>query len=113
ASPVAGGAVHVGPRAAMGAASAVQRERVGLVVVAVLALVGSLMRLGLLPAGDEGRQPVDIAFGGRVALRLARLMGLALLVLRERVRVARGIGLRLAGGVRRIRGVCLRPAPDC
>src|SRR5262249_22010126 len=58
----------------------------------------------LLPAGDEGRQPVDVAIGGRVALRLARLVGLALLVLRERWRVARDIGLRLAGAVRRIGG---------
>src|SRR2546426_8472651 len=88
----------------MAAASAVQRETVGLVVVAVLALVGTWMRRVLLPAGDEGRQPVDVTIGRRVALRLARLVGLALLVLRERLRVARDIGLRLAGAVRRIGG---------
>ena len=93
----------------MAAASAVQRETVGLVVVAVvLALVGTWMRLVLLPAGDEGRQPVDIALGRRVALRPARLVGLTLLVLRERLRVARDIGLRLAGAVRRIGGAAHR-----
>src|SRR6516162_718003 len=63
--------LHVRPRAAMAAASAVQGETVGLVVVAVLALVGTRMRLVLLPAGDEGRQAVDVAIGRRVALRLA------------------------------------------
>ena len=92
----------------MAAASAVQRETVGLVVVAVLALVGTWMRLVLLPAGDEGRQPVDVAIGRRVALRLARLVGLALLVLREGLCVARDIGLRLAGAVRRIGGAAHR-----
>ena len=84
----------------MAAAPAVQRETVGLVVVAVLALVGTRMRLVLLSAGDEGRQPVDVAFVRRVAVRLARLVGLALLVLREGLCVARDIGLRLAGAVR-------------
>ena len=92
----------------MAAASAVQGETVGLVVVAVLALVGTWMRLVLLPAGDEGRQAVDVAIGRRVALRLAWLMRLALLVLRERLRVARDIGLRLAGAVRRIGGTAHR-----
>ena len=84
----------------MSAAPAVQGETVGLIVVAVLALVGTRMRLVLLSAGDEGRQPVDVAFGWRVALRRARLVGLALLVLREGLCVARDIGLRLAGAVR-------------
>src|SRR5262249_35456619 len=92
----------------MAAASAVQRETVGLGVVAGLALVGSLVRMVLRPAGDERRQPVDVAFRRRVALRPARLMGLALLVLRERLRVARDIGLRLAGAVRRIGGAAHR-----
>src|SRR5215471_6717867 len=95
----------------MAAASAVQGETVGLVVVAVLALVGTWMRLVLLPAGDEGGQPVDVAIRGRVTLRPARLMGLALLVLRERLRVARDIGLRLAGAVRRIGGAAHRRLP--
>src|SRR5262245_48157235 len=95
-SPVTAATLHVRPRAA---AAAVQGETVGLVVVvAVLALVGTWMRLVLLPAGDEGRQPVDVAIGRRVALRLARLVvGLTLLVLRERLGVARDIRLRLAG----------------
>src|SRR5262245_56968911 len=103
--------LHVGPRAAMAAASAVQGETIGLVVVAVVALVGTWMRLVLLPAGDEGRQAVDVAIGRRVALRLARLVGLALLVLRERLRVARDIGLRLAGAVRRVGGSAHRRLP--
>ena len=55
-----------------------------------------------LRAGDEGGQPIDVAFGGRVALLQARLVRLALLVLRERLCVARDIGLRLSGTVRRI-----------
>ena len=62
-SPVTAATLHVRPRAAMSAAAAVQRETVGLIVVAVLALVGTRMRLVLLPAGDEGRQPVDVAIG--------------------------------------------------
>src|SRR5262249_48289230 len=99
---------HVRRGAGMAAASAVQGETVGLVVVAVLALVGTWMRLVLLPAGDEGRQAVDVAIGRRVALRLAWLVRLALLVLRERLRVARGIGVRLAGGVRRGGGTAPR-----
>src|SRR5262249_42926587 len=111
ASPVTAATLHVRPRAAMAAASAGPRGTVRPGVLAGLAPVGSLMRLGVLPAGDEGRQPVDIAFGGRVALRLARLMGLALLVLRERLRVARDIGLRLAGAVRRIGGAAHRRLP--
>src|SRR5262249_7590654 len=92
----------------MSAAPTMQGETVGLVVVAVLALVGTRMRLVLLSAGDEGRQPVDVAFRRRVALRPARLVGLALLMLRERLRVARDIRLRLAGAVRRIGGAAHR-----
>src|SRR5262249_21674103 len=105
--------LRVGSRAAMAAASAVQGETIGLFVVAVVALVGTWMRLVVLPAGDEGRQAVDVAIGRRVALRLARLVGLALLVLRERLRVARDIGLRLAGGVRRGGGGAHRRAAHC
>ena len=87
----------------MTAAPAVQRETVGLMLVAVLVLLMALMRLVLLPAGDEGRQPVDITIGGCVALR-AWVMLLALLMLRERLRIARDVRLRLAGAVRRIGG---------
>ena len=86
----------------MTAAPAVQRETVGLMVVAVLVLLMALVRLMLLPAGDEGRQAVDVTIGG-LALR-ARLMLLALLMLREGLRIARNIRLRLAGAVRRIGG---------
>ena len=96
-------ALHVGTGAAVTAAPAVQRETVGLMVVAVLVLLMALVRLVLLPAGDEGRQPVDITIGGCVALR-ARVMLLALLMLRERLRIAGDVRLRLAGAVRRIGG---------
>src|SRR5262249_2810275 len=100
ASPVTAATLHIRPRAAMAAASAVQGGTVGLVGVPVVARVGTWMRLVLLPAGDEGRQPIDVAIGRRVALRLARLVvGLTLLVLRERLGVARDIRLRLAGAV--------------
>jgi len=85
------------------AAPAVQRETVGLMVVAVLVLLMALVGLVLLPAGDEGRQAVDITIGGCGALR-ALLMLLALLMLREGLRIARDIRLRLAGAVRRIGG---------
>src|SRR5260370_11237183 len=89
-SPVTAATLHVRPRAAMSAAAAAQRETVGLIVVAVLALVGTRRGLVLLSAGDEGRQPVDVAFGWRVALRRARGVGLAPLVLRGGLCVARG-----------------------
>jgi hypothetical protein len=48
-------ALHVVTRPAVAAAPAVQGKAIGLVVVAVLALLGALLRLVLLPAGDEGR----------------------------------------------------------
>jgi hypothetical protein len=83
-------ALHVVARAAaMAASAAVQREPVGLVVVAILsvALVAvalvALVVLRRLPAGDERRQAVDVAaaFRGRAAL-MTRLVLLGLLVLR-------------------------------
>ena len=76
---------------------AVQRETVGLVVVTVLVRLLALMRLmllRLLPAGDEGRQPLDIAFGGRVAL--LGTLRLVLLLLRKGLCIARDVRLRLA-----------------
>jgi hypothetical protein len=80
---------------------AVQRETVGLVVVAILVRLLALVRLillRLLPAGDEGRQPFDIAFGGGVAvLGTLRLM---LLLLRKGLCVARDVRLRLARTIR-------------
>ena len=87
----------------MPASAAVQRKAIGLVVVAVLALLGARMRLRLLPAGDEGRQPLDVAFAGCIARLRARLVRLRLLVLGERLRVARYIGLRLARTIGRPR----------
>ena len=85
----------------MAPASAVQRETVGLVVVAILVRLLALVRLillRLLPAGDEGRQPFDIAFGGGVAvLGTLRLM---LLLLRKGLCVARDVRLRLARTIR-------------
>ena len=86
----------------MAAPAAMQREAVGLAVMAVLALLGGLVMLRLLPAGDEGRQPVDVAFGGCVTLlRRPRLMRLVLLMRREGLCVARDIRLRLARAVGR------------
>ena len=76
---------------------AVQRETVGLVVVTVRARLLPLVRLmllRLLPAGDEGRQPLDIAFGGRVAVLGA--LRLVLLLLRKGLCIARNVRLRLA-----------------
>ena len=56
-------ALHVVPRAAMPAATAMQRKAIGMVVVPVRALLALLvsLRLRRLPAGDEGGQPIDIA----------------------------------------------------
>ena len=87
----------------MTTATAVQRETVGLIIVAVLAL-RPLVRLRLLPAGDEGRQSVHVTISRRMALLWARVVWMALLMLRERLRIARDIGLRLASTVRRIGG---------
>ena len=78
-------------------APAVQRETVGLVVVTVLARLLALVRLmllRLLSAGDEGRQPLDIAFGGRVAV--LGTLRLVLLLLRKGLCIARDVRLRLA-----------------
>src|SRR5712691_1033684 len=80
----------------MTAAPAMQRETVGLIVVPVWPL-RPLIVLRRVAAGDEGRQPIDVARAfGRIALRRARLLRLMLLVLRLRLRVARDVGLRLA-----------------
>ena len=88
-------------RATVPSPTAMQRETV-VTVVAIRPLAGIVLGWvpRLLPAGDERRQPIDVAIGRRVALRRARLVGLALLVLREGLCVARDIGLRLAGAVR-------------
>ena len=86
----------------MSPAPAVQRETVRLVVMAVRPRLLALMRLllRLLPTGDEGRQPLDIAFGGRIAL--LRTLRLVRRLLRKRLCIARDIGLRLARTVRGI-----------
>src|SRR5262245_9882162 len=57
-----------------------------------------------LAAGDEGGQPVDVVLVGRRVLLRARLVGLVLLwlmllMLRERLRIARDIRLRLARAI--------------
>ena len=78
-------------------APAVQRETVGLVVVTVLVRLLALVRLmllRLLSAGDEGGQPLDIAFGGRVAV--LGTLRLVLLLLRKGLCIARDVRLRLA-----------------
>src|SRR5436190_2167334 len=108
-SALAAAALHVLQRSTVAAAPAVQREAVVLAGVAVLALLRALVRLMLLPAGDEGRQPIDVAVGGRVALRA--LMLLAVLMLRERLRIARDVRLRFARPVRRVGGTAHRGLP--
>jgi len=50
------------------AAAPMQGETVRLVVMAVLALLGALVRLVLLPS-DERRQSIHVAIGWGVALR--------------------------------------------
>jgi len=87
---------HVVARAAMPAAAAMQREPVGLIFVAVLAmtLIGLLLRL-LPAAGDERRQPIDVA--AFVATRLAMLWTIVMLLLL--VALIKG-GLRLAHRIR-------------
>src|SRR5439155_24306419 len=106
-------------RAAMAAAPAVQRETVRLVVVPVLAvamlrLVALLSLLGLLrsAAGDEGRQPVDVA-ADIWCNRLVRAWRTVLkLGGRKRLRVGRQIRLRFAGPVSRLARVHRRLLPN-
>src|SRR5262245_8562980 len=93
-------ALHVRARTAMASAAAMQRKAVRLAVMAVRARLGSLvMLLRLLPAGDEGRQPVDVALGGSAPLLRPRLVRLMLLMPGEGLCVAGDIGLRLARAV--------------
>src|SRR5215470_3518952 len=93
-------------RAAVAASPPMQRETVSLiVVVAVLVepLIAWLCLLcrRLLATGNERRQPVDVAatvMCARLvcALHQHLLLRLIVLLLRERLRIARQIGLRLA-----------------
>ena len=78
-----------------------QRKAIGLIAVVAIALRG--LRRMRLSAGDEGRQPIDVAVRGRdiLLMRAVRLL-LGLLMLRKRLRIARDIGLRLARTVRGI-----------
>src|SRR5262245_27200776 len=95
-------ALHVVARTAMTSAAAMQRKAVGLAIMAVRPWLGSLgMLLRLLPASDEGRQPVDVAFGGSAPLLWPRLVRLVLLMPGEGLCVARDIGLPLARAVGR------------
>src|SRR5262249_27250782 len=91
---------HVMARAAMAAATAVQRESIGVIVLPGLALLPLRLTLILwcLPAGNERGEPVHIAIAC-ASMRRARLMRLWLVVLGIRLRVARQIGLRLAYAV--------------
>src|SRR5262245_12243041 len=87
-----------------------QRESVGLVVVAVLieALMALLRRRRLLRAtSNKRRQPIDIAASvvrGLLAraLHVDLLLRLVILLLREWLRIARQVRLRLAHAERRI-----------
>src|SRR5215510_8737076 len=80
-----------------------QREAVSLIVVTVL--VETLLARWLLGTGNERRQPVDVAaavVAPIMCVRLVRalhhdlLLRLMLLLLRERLRIARQVGLWLA-----------------
>jgi len=109
---------HVVARAAVTTAASMQRETVALTFVAVLpvALVrlgsGSLRRRRAASAGDEGRQALHIAVVvaamGRGILRMATAEALLLarkvrlLARRIELRVARQIGLWIAGAEGRL-----------
>src|SRR5450432_1798170 len=94
-------------RTAVPAPAPVQRKAIALAFVAVLGeplRVLDRLRLRLLSAGDEGRQPVDVAVdrrsGGlmltrRISLLLAWLIGL-LIARRMGLLLARLIGLLIA-----------------
>src|SRR5262249_36066767 len=82
----------------MAAAAAVQREAIGLIVVPVLALQVRLLMRRLLSAGAGRRQSVDVAVGAG----LVRPRRVLLLVVRERLGVARNVRLRLARAVGQI-----------
>src|SRR5215472_772105 len=98
----------------MAAPSTMQREAVGLPAVEPVGLPVALMalalRLGLCAPGDESRQTVArlllvpaARLRSAAALRpvFAAAIGLAL-ALRKRLRLARDVGLRLAGAERRV-----------
>jgi hypothetical protein len=77
-----------------------QRKAVGLAVVAILTVLPArrLTLLGLLlTAGDEGRQPVDVLFVGRLELLRPRLKLLRLGLRLRLLLLARIERLRLAG----------------
>src|SRR5215510_7864283 len=86
-----------------------QREAVSLIVVTVL--VETLLARWLLGTGNERRQPVDVAaavVAPIMCVRLVRalhhdlLLRLMLLLLRERLRIARQVGLWLARSERHL-----------
>jgi hypothetical protein len=102
-------ALEIAARATVAAPSPVQREAVTLVVVAVLIepLIAGLRLLGrrLLAAGNERWQPIDVAAtvrSARLAWALHNGLMLRLLLLWERLRVARQVGLRLARSKRHL-----------
>jgi hypothetical protein len=91
----------------------VQREAIALIFVAVSEPLMVLTRLGLrlVAAGDEGRQPVDVALGRGSRRLRARRVGRLLadrvsLLLAHRIglRFARQVGLRLARAERHLAG---------
>jgi len=115
---------HVRPRTAMPPTPAVQREAVGLVIVAVLIVTllprTALVRLlalrwlvaGLLAAGDKRWQPIDIAAAIVAAALLLGWSRYVLLVLRIRLRLGRQKRLRLARAEGRHSGVHPRLLPE-
>src|SRR5712672_237124 len=106
----------------MPAPAPMQRKAIALIFVTVLSvtlMVLPRLDLRLLPAGDEGGEPVDVALrrvrgmlrtrrvglllAHRIGLRLTRLISL-LLAHRKRLWFAWQIGLRLAGAERHLAG---------
>src|SRR5215470_11157668 len=88
-----------------------QWEAVSLIVVAVLVeplmVVGLSLLRRLLATGNERRQSVDVAatvMGARLARALHHhlLLRLIVLLLRERLRIARQVGLRLTRSERHV-----------
>src|SRR6202011_1053993 len=124
AAPAWRGALNLVTGTAVPAPAPVQRKAIALIFVSVLSVpLMILARLGLrlLSAGDEGRQPIDVAhtlgrrrsplllLTRRISLLLAHRIGLLLarrigLLLADRIglRLARQIGLRLAGAERHL-----------
>src|SRR5262245_9984107 len=89
-------------RAPVASPAPMQWKAVGVTVVAIWPGAGIVLGLmsGLLAAGNEGRQTVDLALGIALSAALLRLRALGLL---QGLGLARHIGLWLARSVGRFR----------